>query len=183
MGGCYISGMGPIFLRRAALCGLLLSVGCASGFGAPEPAERRLTWLAYLSGADIRAVCAAGRPDRFRLIHRDERTERLLAFEIVADGPRGAFVEAHAFPATDPSRLDLSAPVGPWETTPTLTRLGPAQYRQLVERLVASGAFTDPPPQPPATADGWLISGCLAGTWFIQPYVAPHRRRIDVDLP
>ncbi|HYD31682.1 MAG TPA: hypothetical protein VEB64_12630 [Azospirillaceae bacterium] len=173
-------------LRRpwVALAILLLAAGCAADGTVGEPSPPRLSWLAYLSGADIREGCVGDRPDHLRLVRQDAASRRLQAFEIVADGFQGAFVEVHDFPGTDPRRIDLSAPAGPWAERSKLARLTVPQYRQFLERLAASGVLTEPPAQTVAPDEQvWLVSGCLAGTWFLAPYVAPHRRLVEVMRP
>lgn len=169
-----------LFARRAA--GLLaltaagfLVTACAYRGQIDQPATLRATWFSYLEGGDIRAACAPGAVDRYRLVYNGRYTEQLRSYELTADGQGGAILVARALGEANLLAFRLDDPQAPWRWQRSETRLTPEEMSQFVAGLDESGLFGPPP-------DGlrlnswefyWTASACRDGRFHFSAWV--HR--------
>lgn len=146
-----------------------------------EPAgnviSQQLTWFSYLNGDDIRAHCANGASDRYRLVYNADRVRQARAYD-VWDVREGAVVEQMVdrgivFEAGRP--ID-AAVVG----VPSRARsvLSPGEFAEFEALLLASGVFEPPPGGLRLNSRGhyWIVSGCRDGAYFLTGYRYPSDR-------
>lgn len=111
----------------AALGAGLLAGACTyTGKPADNPVERRFTYMSYLAADDLRAVCTAGTPERYRFVYNAEysRQVRLYEVEIEPDG-RGAVLEARILAARRSGRSNLASTIGSPSARPS-ERISPS---------------------------------------------------------
>lgn len=146
-----------------------------------EPAgnvvSQQLTWFSYLNGDDIRARCADGAPDRYRLVYNADRVRQARAYD-VWDVREGAVVDQMVdrgivFEAARPIDAAL---IG----VPTRARsvLSPGEFDEFEELLSASGVFEPPPSglRLNSRSHYWIVSGCRDGAFFLTGYRYPSER-------
>lgn len=179
----------PLRLRAAgALLALVvpaLLAGCAYRGQIDTPATLKATWFSYLDGTDIRASCAPGAPDRYRLVYNGRYTEQLRSYEATGDGQGGAILVARAMNEANLTDLRLDDPQAPWRWRRSDTRLGPAELAELEAVLAASGMFDGPP-------DGlmlnswefyWVASACRDGEFHFSAWVHPSAGWDRLEFP
>ena len=156
---------------------LLLVAGCAYQGPAGNVVSQQLTWFSYLNGDDIRAQCADGAGDRYRLVYNADRVRQARAYD-VWDVREGAIVEQMVdrgivFESGRP--IDASL-VG----VPVRGRafLEPEEFDHLEALLQASGAFEPPPVglRLNSRSHYWIVSGCRDGEFFLTGYRYPSDR-------
>lgn len=164
----------------AALGAGLLAGACTyTGKPADNPVERRFTYMSYLAADDLRAVCTAGTPERYRFVYNAEysRQVRLYEVEIEPDG-RGAVLEARIFGG---------APFGPfefgfdnWLTERAAERTDLTQRDvRMIDAALEEAGFQEPPRRPIELWSDryyWLVSGCVDGAFMQNGYPHPSRR-------
>lgn len=164
-----------------AAAGLL--AGCASVGPTDNPVARKLTWVSYLNGDDLRAACTKGETDRYRLVFNADYQKHVRTYDIVGDrGTGGAMVEARVLEATDLARIDLDDPAAVARGPVAKAQLSPRQFALFVLRLYESGAFEPAPSGVRLPSNGvyWLINGCRRGSWFFNAYPYPSDRFSDI---
>ena len=135
------------------------------------PIGRSFYWYRYIGGADIRDACAAGAPDRTRIVYNAVWGEQVRIYDIV--GPR-----MMARVLTDMStglEIDISAPddlLGPWKTRRGDRVLNNAELSQLDQALAASGGLGPPPAGRNLLSEEfwWSVASCRNGRWSYAAY-------------
>lgn len=155
---------------------LAFALGSAScsyhGGDMAEADTRRLHWFSFVDGEDIRATCAPGTPDRFRLVYNglyDEQVRiyevdpirRVLAVTVSQQGKMAAF---------DPSDL-LAA----WRGTKNKTQLDEAGYSRLIQSFEDSRMFASPPVglSLPSHSFFWTAAFCHNGHYGLTAWKSP----------
>lgn len=161
----------PALLLGAALA------ACTYREPAGNVISQQLTWFSYLGAEDIRAQCADGRADRFRLVYNGDHTRQARAYD-VWDTREGAVVEQMVdrgivFEAGRP--IDASLIGVPVRARAVLDADELARFEAL---LRASGAFDPPPVGLRLNSRGhyWIVSGCRDGRFFLTGYRYPSDR-------
>lgn len=165
------------WLERAAIAGavmLLSACTVESGSDGREieaPIGRSFYWFRYVGGVDIRDSCAAGAPDRTRIVYNAVWGEQVRIYDII--GPR---MTARVF--TDMSvglEIDISSPddlLGPWKGRRQDRVLNADEVRQLDQALSASGGFGPPPAGRNLLSEEfwWSVASCRNGRWSYAAY-------------
>lgn len=162
-------------LARAALilAGLALLPSCTwSGGDIGDPVERKLHWFSFVGGDDIRTTCAAGTPDRFRLVYNADYNEqlriyevdslrRLLTIRVVNQGAMGKL-----------SGDDLLAP---WRATEAKVQLDQDGYDRLIQGFAQGGMFAPPPVglELPSRSFFWTAAMCRDGRFGLTAWKYP----------
>ncbi len=156
-------------LAATALVAACSATGPDDGFLA-----RKLSWFSYLNGDPLREACAAGAPDRYRLVYNTDYTEEVRSYDVTVAPDGGALMVVRVLPAANLARVDGDL-LGPWRGQRTEVRLGPAQLATLVGGLRSAGVFKPPPVGLRLASDQvyWLINGCHAGQWFLTGFLYP----------
>jgi hypothetical protein len=158
---------------------MLALAACSYRGGIDNPLVRRAGWFSYLDGADIRAACTEGALDSYRLVYNGRYEEQLRSYEITADGAGGAYLVARAMGRRpNLARVSLNDILAPWRWRRSEARLKPAELRQFVSMLEASGMF-DGPPVGLRLFSGdfyWVASGCRNGVFYFNAWLYPSDR-------
>jgi len=137
-------------LHALMLAGAVAGIGsllsaCAYRGDVDNPLVRKVAWFSYLDGADIRAACAEGAPDSYRLVYNGRYEEQLRSYEITADGTGGAYLIARAKGPANAFDISLDDVLAPWRWQRSEARLSPEEFRQWVSLLEVSGQFGGAP--------------------------------------
>lgn len=168
------------FTRRprtlpAAIGVALVVAACVYRGQIDEPVTLRATWFSYLEGGDIRAACAPGAVDRYRLVYNARYTEQLRSYELTADGNGGAVLVARALGETNLLDLQLDDLQAPWRWRKSEARLSATEMEQFLSDLERAGLFGPP--------DGlrlnswefyWVASACRDGRFHFSAWVHPR---------
>lgn len=164
-----------VFLLAAVTATALLA-GCAAVGPTSNPFLRGLTWERYIGGDDLDRACAAGQPERFRLVYNAVEKDQRRTYDITGEADGGAMVEARVIGPpnlNDPRNpITLSDPLGPWRGTSALHRIGAQDVDALAAALAASG-FDEPAPDGLfLRADGFFItaSACRHGKFHFYAW-------------
>lgn len=171
--------------RLAPVAAVLLGTlaGCSSVGPTDNLVARKLTWISYLNGDDLRASCGKGGGDRYRLVFNADYNKHVRTYDVVSDPERGgALVEARVLEAADLARVDLNDPLAAGRGPVGRVQLSPRQFALFVLRLYESGAFEQAPGGMRLPSNGvyWLINGCRGGSWFFNAYPYPSDRFADI---
>ncbi len=165
---------------------LSLAIGaCAYHGDFNDPIQRRLQWFSLLDGGDIRAACAAGSLDRYRLVYNARYSEQVRIYEITADGAGGAYLVARARGAST-NLLDfrIDDPMGMFRWDESQARLTPEEFVAFKSRLDLDG-FGAPPvgDRFSSTQFYWVASGCQDGVHKFGAWRYPSDRFRAMTVP
>ncbi|MGE5547210.1 MAG: hypothetical protein ACM33T_09950 [Solirubrobacterales bacterium] len=154
------------------MLGLFAISGCAyQGGDIGNPLTRKFHWFSFIEGEDIRASCAPGTPDRYRVVYNGIYDEQLRIYEL--DGLRRVLVANVTHPGVEP----LTAPdiLEPWRAATSRRQLDAAAYESLVAAFAASGMFEPPPVglELPARSYFWTAAMCKDGRYAFTAWKAP----------
>ncbi|MCB9959497.1 MAG: hypothetical protein H6843_12920 [Rhodospirillaceae bacterium] len=126
--------------------------------------EQRLTWLSYLGAADVRAACAAGQPDRLRIVY-NAGGDRTRAYDLVGLPDGGAVLDQRVDRGLAVGSFDVGQALSLGAPVQAQSRLTADQYAQLRAALANDGAFGPPPVGLTLRSDRfyWLVTSCLDG--------------------
>ena len=69
-------------LFRFAIFGLgMVILGACASLGEDHPITQKFNWFAHLGGADIRAACQSGAPDRYRFVYNGIYVEQVRSYD------------------------------------------------------------------------------------------------------
>ncbi|MFQ5958903.1 MAG: hypothetical protein ACE5LF_05985 [Alphaproteobacteria bacterium] len=156
-----------------------LLAACTSSRPVDAPVARNLTWFSYVGGDDIRAACAPGAAERYRLVYNGVYTEQVRSYDVQAlPSHEGALMEVRVRGPARIAGVRLSAPLVPW--TPELSRRWLKQFEleALVGALETSGVF-EPAPIALMLRSGafyWVIAACRGGAFHLNAFLHPSPR-------
>ncbi|WP_146208785.1 hypothetical protein [Azospirillum sp. TSO22-1] len=165
------------------LAGAMLAAGCASSGPTDNPVARRMSWISYVSGDDLRTSCRSDGPERYRLVFNADYNQHVRTYDLTADpADGGAVLEARVIQATDLARMDASDPLANLRGAKAQTKLTAPQFAAFIASLTESGAFDGVPDRLRLRSNGiyWLVNGCHGGRWFFSAYPYPDHRFVDV---
>lgn len=177
--------------RRLIALAVLIGLGTAAGACAyhgnfDDPIQRRLQWFSFLDGGDIRADCAAGKPDRYRLVYNARFAEQVRAYEVTADGGGGAYLTARARgPYSNLLLFRLEDPLAPFRWARSEAKLSPAEFQAFKAALAADGFLAAPPVGERYSSERfyWVASGCVDGTHHFGAWRYPSDRFAAMTVP
>jgi hypothetical protein len=153
------------------------------------PGVQKLTWFGYLDAEALRASCAPGRPDRYRLVYNAHYAEQLRTYEVTGAPGGGGVIEAAAQEGTGIGlslrTLSFDDPLESWAWRRSAQPLDAAGLAALRAALVASGA-TRPPPEGlrlRSNAFWWIAAGCLEGAPFYHAWLYDRGRFEGLRFP
>jgi hypothetical protein len=163
----------------------LLAVGACAYHGDQigNPFVRRFQWFSYVGGDDIRAACAAGAADRYRLVYNGFWEEQVRIYELGLSGPLE--LDQRTLDGLDLSDVSSDDLAAPWRGQTARATLGPAQYDQLIAAFRASGLFEPPPIGLLLPSDGfyWTAVGCRQGRFYYNAWLYPSDRFAGLVFP
>jgi len=160
------------FTGALALAGLVSA--CASSGSIDNPFERRLTWFSYMEGGDLRAACAPGAANQYRLVYNAVYQEQVRTYDIDANGQ----LEVRVIEPANLMHLDVSKfrdLFNPWRGEVTSRLLGASSLEALVQSLKQDGAFGPPAVGTELSSRGffWTIAACHEGAYHFTGLAWP----------
>ena len=176
----------PRCCRLPALLALAAALfgSCAYQPGASfNPVRQSLTWFSFIGGDDLRAGCAPGSPDRFRLVYNGRWDEQVRTYELGLAGPRQ--LEARVFGPADLSEMSLGSPYGPWRGIVTSVTLGQPDYDSLLGAIQASDAYSSPEQTLTLPSDRffWIAASCHRGVFHLTGWLHPSPEFAAATFP
>lgn len=166
---------------KTAVAGLLASAtvaACAYRGPADNFFTQRFSWERYLDGGDIRAACAQGAPNTYRLVYNADYQVQARGYDVLPTADGGALLRAQVDRGLviDRVQLDALRSLGIPRRADVL--LSPAEFGELEARLQDSGAFAPPPVGLRLNSRRfyWIVSGCHDGRFFLTGYRFPSDR-------
>lgn len=164
-------------LWRTIIAGAVMMLGACTadldggGREIEAPIGRSFYWFRYIGGADIRDTCAAGAPDRTRIVYNAVWGEQVRIYDIV--GPR--MTSRVLTDMTVGLNLEISSAgdlLGPWRARKADRVLNGAELRQLDAALSASGGFGPPAIRGDLLSHEfwWSVASCRKGRWGYAAY-------------
>ncbi|MGH6946807.1 MAG: hypothetical protein ACREDZ_05720 [Kiloniellales bacterium] len=152
----------------------LLLAGCAYSGRIDQSWTQKATWFSYLNGDDMRARCAAGGGEEYRLVLNASYNEQLRSYEIRALPEGGALLTARVQSGSGipVSRIALDDPLAALRWTKAETRLSQADFERLRAALTSDGLGDPPPAGLRLHSDEfyWLASGCRDGATLFHAW-------------
>ncbi len=158
----------------------LALTACASSGPADTPVARSLSWFNYAAGADIKAACGPGTPDRYRWVYNGIYGRQIRAYDL-SGLPGGAELLAQARGISgNLQQLSPSEPLGPWDLTRDTRPLASSDVDQLLAALAQDRRLA--PPAAGQRLDSgefyWLVTACEGGSFSMAAFrdaQTPHR--------
>ena len=169
--------------RLAVLSGLVLAA-CTYRGEIDTPATIKATWFSYLNGDDIRAACAEGAGDSYRLIYNADYNEQIRSYEVVGDEGDGARltvrVQGRSGLVLEEFRLADPLAWMSWKTS--RASLDAQTLGQLERALEQSGAFRPAPAglRLHSRETFWVASLCRDGVFSFNAWRFPSARFDEV---
>ncbi|MBF0372532.1 MAG: hypothetical protein HQL39_03850 [Alphaproteobacteria bacterium] len=166
--------------RTAWIVGVAMAsalAGCAYGPDTlDDPIGRKFAWFSFLDAGDLRADCAPGRPDRWRLVYNGAYEEQVRIYQL--DGPTRRLSQRVIEPADLTRGWTAADPLGPWRGVAEVAALDPAQYAGLLRALDQSGLYEAPPEGLRLGSERfwWLAAACRDGRFFFNAWLHPTPR-------
>lgn len=163
-----------VALALAVLTGVGL-VGC----GLDNPLGRSLGWFGYLDAADIRAACAAGSGERYRLIYNAVWGQQVRIYDVAVEpGDAGAALAVRVFFPENINDIELFDPLALYRGHAGTVAMSPADFAGFREALRASGFDAPTPHGLVLPSDGfyWIAAACRDGAFHYNAYLYPSPR-------
>lgn len=157
----------------AAFAAVAALASCTwSGGDIGDPLQRKFHWFSFVGGDDIRASCAAGTPDRFRLVYNAVYDEQLRVYEV--DSLRRVLT-VHAVNPGSAARLSSDDLLGPWRSVEAKVPLDQPGYDALVRSFEQGGMFAPPPVglELPSRSFHWVAVTCRDGRFGLTAWKYP----------
>jgi hypothetical protein len=137
-----------------------------------DPLVRKSQWFSFVDGEDIRASCAAGTPDRFRLVYNAVYDEQLRIYEV--DSLRRLLV-IRIVGRGEAARLSFQDPAAPWRAHEEKVQLDQTTYDRLVASFAQGGMFSPPPVglDLPSRSYHWVAALCRNGAYGLTAWKYP----------
>lgn len=166
-----------------AMAATTMLAACAyQGGDIGDPLTRKFHWFSFVEGEDIRAACAPGTPDRYRLVYNGIYLEQLRIYE--TDAIRRILV-ARVVPQGNAGALSASDLAGPWRAQESREPLAGGEYDALVESFARSGMFAPPPVglELPSRSYYWTAAYCRDGAFGFTAWKHPSPRFDQLTFP
>lgn len=162
-------------LSRISAVALIISAvaSCAyQGGDIGDPLTRKTQWFSFVEGEDIRATCATGTPDRYRLVYNGIYDDQLRIYEV------NALQRILRIRVTQPgnaARLSTEDLLGPWRAVEQKVQLDQPAYDRLVASFGESSMFAPPPVglDLPSRSFFWTAAMCKDGRYGFTAWKYP----------
>lgn len=166
--------MTSLLARVSALLAVVAGLASCtwSGGDIGDPLERKAHWFSFIEGEDIRASCAAGTPDRFRLVYNGVYDQQLRIYEV--DALRRLLTIRVVSPGSA-ARLSSDDLLAPWRAVEATVQLDQAGYDRLVDSFARGGMFAPPPVglELPSRSYYWTAALCKDGRYGFTAWKYP----------
>ena len=173
----YLSPLSSLF------AGLTLLAGCAyTGGDIADPIHRKFHWRSFIQGEDIAASCAAGNPDRARLVYNAVWGEQVRVYEW--DSVRKS-LRVRVMGSGDLTDISLGDPLGAWRASETTVALDGGAYDRLDSALAADGAFdlSGASLDLPSQSYYWSAATCHQGKFALTGWLYPSAAFSAAGIP
>jgi hypothetical protein len=151
----------------------LLLAGCTTFTGSiGNPFERSFTWFSYVAGDDIRAACAAGEPDTYRIVYNAFYERQIRAYDLRIRDEGAELLSRARNRAGNVARFQLNNPLGPWELERSEAVLDAAATATLVAAFARDAAAAPPSAgrQVASNEFYWIVAACRSGTFGLTVF-------------
>lgn len=166
--------MKAVLLRISAVFFAVSAVAsCAyQGGDIGDPLVRKTQWFSFVEGEDIRAACAAGTPDRARLVYNGIYDEQLRIYEV--DALRRILTIRVTQPG-NASRLSGEDLTAPWRAQEEKVQLDQPAYDRLAASFAQGGVYGPPPVglELPSRSYFWTAATCKNGLYGFTAWKHP----------
>lgn len=163
--------------RRLAVSTLVLAAalsGCAyTGGDVGNPLFRKVQWLSFVEGGDIREACVAGSPEHFRLVYNALWDQQVRFYEWDSTA-RTLKISSITHPGNVVT-VELDDPLSPWRADTASVPLDQTAQDGLAAALDLSGAFGPPAVglQLPSRSYYWTAASCRLGKYSFTAWAHP----------
>jgi hypothetical protein len=153
--------------------------------GADNPVALRLSWFDYLNGGDLRGLCVAGAPERYRFVYNAVNTEQIRRYEVGPGAAPGThLLRVNVIGPPDLSQVMVGRPgdlAGPWRGTSETVHLRIEDVALLRRAATSGGVFAGAPTGLRLASKGffWTVAACVGGRFSFNAYRWPSRRFED----
>jgi hypothetical protein len=150
-----------------------------------DPLLQRAQWFSFLDGGDLRAGCADGAFDRYRLVFNARYEEQVRIYELTADGAGGAYLVARAKGPANLAEVSSDDLLAPWRWHRSEARLDAAAFAELGAILLADGLKDPAPVGLRLRSDRyyWVAGACIAGQWHYGAWQYPEAGFVALSFP
>ncbi len=172
-------------LSVAMLFGGVLAACSYTGGGIEKPFAQKFTWFSFLNGDDIRAACAAGGLDRYRLVYNGRYDEQVRSYDIAADARGGGLLTTKVRGSQSLTEISSSNPLGPWAWQESQVDLTAAQLAKLESALLDDGFYAPAPTGLRLKSRNfyWTGVGCRDGQVYFHAWVYPDAAFTGLSFP
>lgn len=159
------------------------SVGCTYvGGDIGDPFHRKFHWASFVGGEDMAETCAAGAPDRARLVYNAIWGEQVRIYEW--DAVRRS-LRIRVIGAGDLRDIKITDPVAAWRADEVRVPLDQAALDGLTAALEESGGFGPPALglELPSRSYYWTAATCRAGRFTFTAWAYPSGRFAAARFP
>lgn len=176
-------------LKKAVAGVLALAIGtmvsgCAyKGEGVENPIMRRVMWFSFLAGDDIAQSCAAGSPDKIRLVYNGVWREQVRIYEYGFSGAN--VLDQRVIGANELSLVSLDDPGAIWRGKVGKATLSAQQAAGLTAALQESRAFGPTVTGQHIASDGyyWTVAACHGGKFSFNAWQYPNADFAALTFP
>ncbi|MBC7952474.1 MAG: hypothetical protein H7Z12_11735 [Rhodospirillaceae bacterium] len=166
--------MKAVLLRISAMFLAVSAVASCTYQGGDigDPLIRKAQWFSFVEGEDIRATCAAGTPDRARLVYNGIYDEQLRIYEV--DAVR-RLLTIRVIQPGNAARLSGDDLTAPWRALEEKVQLDQPSYDRLVESFAQGGVYAPPPVglELPSRSYFWTAATCKNGQYGFTAWKYP----------
>ena len=176
--------------RRIAPVSVLLFLGACAGLEEDHPVSRKFNWFGHLGGADIRAACVAGAPERYRFVYNGIYVEQVRSYDILGTNAT-AYHRLKVAVAEQADITDIITELArpdifqPWRPRIGSAILSSETVRNMKSVLEGDDFFTSKPPERGISSIEfyWGVSACLDGQFHYNAYIWPSDRFRNLAFP
>lgn len=137
-----------------------------------DPLIRKTHWFSFVGGDDIRKTCAAGTPDRYRLVYNAVYDEQIRIYEM--DSLRRQ-LRIRVIDQGNAGRLSSEDLLAPWRAQEEAVQLDQPTYDRVMASFAQGGMFAPPPAglDLPSRSYYWVAAFCHQGAYGLTAWKYP----------
>lgn len=159
---------------------------CAYSGDFDNPVTRKFSYFSYLNGDDLRAECAQGGNEKYRLVYNAVYGEQVRHYEVGLDESKQLRQVSRVVGAPHiGDALAADDLMAPWRGAKAEAPLNIDVGRALVDALRADGLFAPSPKGLELPSDGywWLAMGCKDGRFYFNAWLYPDAGAQKLTFP
>ena len=161
---------------KASVSVLLVAVSLSActyrGGDIGDPAVRKFHWYSFIDGDDIKAGCAPGTPDRFRLVYNALYSQQIRIYQLDS---LQKILSAKVVGGGNAAKLDPNDLLAPWRAEDSKMQLDDKTYDHLVQSFRADKMFGEPAVglRLPSESYYWTAASCVDGRYHFTAWKHP----------